>query len=212
MIRVTFCKQLINKQETVVLALLDLSSAFDSVDHKILLSWLHNMYDITDTALDWLCCQSVLTASSLAHVCRAPKACPVGYHKDQFLGPYFCSIHQLVGFAQSIIGYIIYLLRDHWSSKQVRVLHYRDPSAEAEWWKDSIFSLCIFSTVQQGFGVTDKHRWLRWVFLPCGLEPWSGLWPGLSMETHVKSRCRSAMAHFLNVIAIRTSVTQCATE
>ena len=55
--------------------------------------------------------QSPFKASSLAYA-LAPKLCPAGYHKDQFLAP--CCLqytqHQLVRFAESIMCYIMYFL------------------------------------------------------------------------------------------------------
>jgi len=42
-----------NKGEIVMLVLLDLSAAFDTIDHGILLRRLENVYGIKDTALNW---------------------------------------------------------------------------------------------------------------------------------------------------------------
>ena len=39
---------------SAILLMLDLSAAFDTIDHNILLSRLCNVYGITDDALDWL--------------------------------------------------------------------------------------------------------------------------------------------------------------
>ena len=47
---------LIDKKENVVLLLLDLSAAFDTINHKLLLNKLRKMYGIVDTALNWLTC------------------------------------------------------------------------------------------------------------------------------------------------------------
>ena len=42
-----------NSGNETLLVMLDLSAAFDTIDHKILLSRLHNMYGIEGTALKW---------------------------------------------------------------------------------------------------------------------------------------------------------------
>jgi len=43
----------IDKGYVVALALLDLSSAFDTVDHTLLLSILENRFSVTGTNLEW---------------------------------------------------------------------------------------------------------------------------------------------------------------
>ena len=75
-----------------LLALLDLSAAFDMIDHSILLHLLHHDFGIEDTALDWFspyltnCTQSVSThllhirASSHLFRCStgiSPWTCPL---------------------------------------------------------------------------------------------------------------------------------------
>ena len=45
---------LVDKKENVVLLLLDLSAAFDTINHKLLLSKLRYNYGIAEVALDWL--------------------------------------------------------------------------------------------------------------------------------------------------------------
>ena len=42
-----------DQQKVTILVLLDLSAAFDTVDHNILLHRLHNRFGISGTALDW---------------------------------------------------------------------------------------------------------------------------------------------------------------
>ena len=43
----------IDKRHCVMLLLLDLSAAFYTVDHDILLTRLHSKYSISDIALEW---------------------------------------------------------------------------------------------------------------------------------------------------------------
>ena len=56
----------IDQKKAVVLVLLDLSAAFDTFDHSILLNRLHKRYGITGTAMSWFetyltdCCQVIL--------------------------------------------------------------------------------------------------------------------------------------------------------
>ena len=42
-----------NKQHVTVLVLLDVSEAFDTVDHNVLLSRLHSKFGISGTKLEW---------------------------------------------------------------------------------------------------------------------------------------------------------------
>ena len=57
-------KTAIGKGEIVALILLDLSAAFDTIDHGILLSRLKKAYAITDNALEWI--RSYLTKRSFS--------------------------------------------------------------------------------------------------------------------------------------------------
>jgi len=52
----------VDKQGMVILVLLDLSAAFDTIDHDVLLSRLHTLLGISGAALEW--CRSYLTGRS----------------------------------------------------------------------------------------------------------------------------------------------------
>ena len=41
------------RKEITAVIILDMSAAFDTVDHNLLLTILQNRYGITDTALQW---------------------------------------------------------------------------------------------------------------------------------------------------------------
>ena len=49
---------MIDSKSNVVLLLLDLSAAFDTINHNLLLMKLKNVYGITELALNWFQCYS----------------------------------------------------------------------------------------------------------------------------------------------------------
>ena len=79
----------LNKGNISVLALLDFSSAFDTIDHPILVHRLHADFGFTDAVLQWF--SSYLTDRthyvSLSNHCSAFTHVHSGVHQGSFLGP-----------------------------------------------------------------------------------------------------------------------------
>ena len=79
----------VNKGNISVLALLDFSSAFDTIDHPILVHRLHTDFGFTDTVLQWF--SSYLSNRthyiSLSNHCSAFAPVHSGVHQGSVLGP-----------------------------------------------------------------------------------------------------------------------------
>ena len=85
----------LNKGNISVLALLDFSSAFDTIDHTILVHRLHTDFGFTDTVLQWF--SSYLTDRthyvSLTNHCSAFTHVHSGVPQDSVLGPIFSTMY-----------------------------------------------------------------------------------------------------------------------
>ena len=85
----------LDNQEVMCLALLDLSAAFDMVNHVILLRHLESNFGITDTALAWI--RSYLSDCSQKVVVGKAKSDPVtlafGVPQGSILGPILFTLY-----------------------------------------------------------------------------------------------------------------------
>ena len=79
----------VDSGQNVILVLLDMSAAFDTVDHEILRTRLHQHFGISDTALDWFrdylhdCMQFV----NIEHSQSNQRDLLIGVPQDSVLGP-----------------------------------------------------------------------------------------------------------------------------
>ena len=84
-----------NKQHVTLLVLLDLSAAFDTVDHNVLLSRLHSKFGISGTALEWFRSylngrsQRVMVQGNLSQILNLDFGVPQG----SCLGPLLFTIY-----------------------------------------------------------------------------------------------------------------------
>ena len=85
----------IDNQKSVVLVLLDLSAAFDTVDHSLLLARLFTRFGICDQALDWF--RSYLSDRAqyvrIQDVSSDVHALPYGVPQGSVLGPLLYSLY-----------------------------------------------------------------------------------------------------------------------
>ena len=81
----------IYEKEHAVLILLDLSSAFDTINHKILIDCLKNQFLITDSALKWIqSCLKIRTFSVSVNGTWGKNKCLLyGVPQGSLLGPLF---------------------------------------------------------------------------------------------------------------------------
>ena len=93
----------LDQGDVTVLSLLDLSSAFDTLDHSILFNILQNDFKITDTALNWF--KDYLTCRSQSvNICNSfsnPSSLKYGVPQGSVLGPvlfimYTKSLHNII--------------------------------------------------------------------------------------------------------------------
>ena len=105
----------IDNERISLLALLDVSAAFDTVDHAILLDRLSILFGITGLAFDWMC-SFIVGRTQTVHYCGSVSQCAVvrsGVAQGSVLGPllyvlYTADIQKLV----ESLGFGVHLYAD----------------------------------------------------------------------------------------------------
>ena len=80
-----------NKQHVTLLVLLDLSAAFDTVDHNVLLSRLHSKFGLSGMALEWF--SSYLSGRSQRVMVQGNLNLDFGVLQGSCLGPLLFTIY-----------------------------------------------------------------------------------------------------------------------
>ena len=92
-----------------ILSLLDLSAAFDTTDHDILINRLHITFGCSGTVLDWFTSYlSFLTQSVLVGHASTPSALKCGVPQGSVLGPLLFTLYSTV-ICQSGHSYLFFL-------------------------------------------------------------------------------------------------------
>ena len=95
-----------DRQDVTLLGLLDLSAAFDCVNHDILISRLQQPFGICGTTLSWIASflsTGALSKSSTLVVCRLSCRCPLafGVPEGSVLDPFCCCCCTLLSCLES---------------------------------------------------------------------------------------------------------------
>jgi hypothetical protein len=223
------------KQEVTAMIAIDLSAAFDTVDHDILLDVLHCQYGVADSAFSWMdsylrprSCQ-VSVNSSLSSSRSLRCSVPQGY----CLGPwlylaYAGTLFDVIPPTISLYGFA----DDHIANKRFRPLPETESSAIKEleqcavnindWMNKNKLKMNTSKTEFIMFG-SKAHlskctttsidiagdiikRESQVRYLGAFIDE------TLSFKDHVKRKCRSAMINYLRIKSVRKYLTKAATE
>ena len=84
--------------EPTTLVLIDLSAAFDTINHQNFLGYLRSWFDLSGTSLEWYifymsdCCKEIVVGSTLSDYCKLIYGIP----KGSVLDPLLSSLHTIM--------------------------------------------------------------------------------------------------------------------
>ena len=226
-----------NNQQVTLLVLLDLSAAFDTVDHAILLSRLELSFGIRGTALAWF-------ASYLSN--RRQRVIFDGYLSDHFnlhygvpqgscLGPllftiYSSKLFQIIrknlpnvhAYADDTQLYIAFSTKEAAGQSQATEAIERCIDDIRTWMltdklkiNDDKTEFMIIGTRQQLSKISPCHLTIgNTVVAPVAAARNLGSWmdTSLTLQEHINKTCRAAYFHIHNIRHIRKFLTKKATE
>ena len=221
-----------NRQHVTLLVLLDLSAAFDTVDHKILLHRLQSSFGITGTALKWFKSylsdrsQRVFLEGYLSESSKLPHGIPEG----SFLGPLLFTIYS---------SKLFEVIKDHlpvahaYADDTQLYLSFKPDTTSSQ--SDAIEAMELCIKAIRAWMITDKLKLnddktefsiigTRQQLSKVDIEKLSvgdvsvapvavarnlGTWfdTNLSLVTHITKTCKAAFYHLHNIRRIRKFLT-----
>ena len=204
----------------VVLVLLDLTAAFDTIDHAILLSRLRHRFGVTGAALDWL--RSYLAnRKQLVRIGSdnsSPTSVPFG---TAYITPLGDLIRKYGLYADDTQIYISFPPGGDEQSDALNCLH-RCLEDTVKWAQSNLLKLNDQKTDVVVFGTKHKLPVMKDIRITVGgstLSPSSHVRnlgvifdSTLTMTNHISTICRTAYMHLHNISRIRRYLTPEATK
>uniref|UniRef100_A0A8C1PDB8 Reverse transcriptase domain-containing protein n=1 Tax=Cyprinus carpio TaxID=7962 RepID=A0A8C1PDB8_CYPCA len=208
----------------VVLVLLDLSAAFDTIDHTILLHRLEHFVGINESALAWFK-SSLYERHQLVAVNEEVSyrsQVQYGVAQDSVLGPLLFTLYMLpLGniIRKRSVSFHCYaddtqLYISSWPGKTYQFEKLTECIVDIKNWMRSNFLLLNSEKTEvliigpKSFACNDLERYLR--FDGCSVNSSSSvrnlgvlLDSNLSLESHVSSICKTAFFHLKNISKLR---------
>jgi hypothetical protein len=220
----------LDQGSVVILVMLDLSAAFDTIDHDLLLHRLQHSFGITSKALDWF--RSYFTSRTqrvaVGNITSSPKGLQYGVPQGSVLGPkVYCMYTKPVTniiqqhnfsyhcYADDLEGYIAIKPSDNWDIPSSRV---QNCVSEVKSWMDNNL-LKLNQDKTEVILFHPKHQSNPFADMTLTIDSCSIALAHqvrnlgaiqdrhLTMEAQVNTICKSCYYHLRNIGAIRQYIT-----